>query len=226
MTETEPMADVRDMYMAHAMMRREFTLLPQLIRDVRPGDRKRAGVVGEHAAIILKVLTMHHEGEDKLVWPRLEKRGGAAAAAVVPLMEAQHHVIEENAATATRQLATWRTDGRGAENLAATLDRLRVALLEHMTTEEQEILPLAAKYMTQAEWNELGESGLQETPKKQLPLTFGMVMYEGDPEVVRGVLAAAPPPVRVLMPILGRRAYARHAKRVYGTATPPRFSRQ
>lgn len=35
------MADVRDMYMAHTMIRREFALLPQLVRDVEPYDTER-----------------------------------------------------------------------------------------------------------------------------------------------------------------------------------------
>ncbi|RKR91851.1 hypothetical protein BDK92_6277 [Micromonospora pisi] len=49
-------------------------------------------------------------------------------------------------------------------------------------------------------------------------------MYEGDPEVIKGVLAEAPLVIRLVMPIIGRRAYAAHAKRIHGTATPQRFS--
>ncbi|MEU8301185.1 hypothetical protein AB0C04_28350 [Micromonospora sp. NPDC048909] len=49
-----------------------------------------------------------------------------------------------------------------------------------------------------------------------------MAMYEGDPEVIKHVLAEAPLPARLLMPIIGPRLYAAHAKRVHGTATPPR----
>ncbi len=45
----EPMADVRDMYMAHTMMRREFRLLPQAVRDVAPGDTRGAAVVADRA---------------------------------------------------------------------------------------------------------------------------------------------------------------------------------
>jgi hypothetical protein len=55
-TVNEPMADVRDMYMAHAALRREFRLLPQLIRDVTPGDTVRAEVVGAHAELVCRIL--------------------------------------------------------------------------------------------------------------------------------------------------------------------------
>ncbi|WBB68446.1 hemerythrin domain-containing protein [Micromonospora sp. WMMD812] len=215
------MADVRDMYMAHAAMR-EFGLLPQLVRDVRSGDTRRAEVVGAHAELLCLILHMHHEGEDLLLWPRLQERGGAEAAAVVPTMEAQHHAIERAHDTVVGLLPVWRATGRGGEELAVALDGLYDALVEHMALEEREILPLAEKYVTADEWKGLGEHGMSKAPKKALPLAFGIAMYEADPAVVKAVLAHAPLPARLLMPVIGPRLYAKHAKRVHGTATPPR----
>ncbi|MFF3443808.1 hemerythrin domain-containing protein [Streptosporangium sp. NPDC002721] len=217
-----PMADVRDMYMAHTAMRREFTLLPGLVSDVTPGDVRRAEVVGAHAELMCRVLHLHHEGEDHVLWPKLLDRGGEETAAIVPAMEEQHHAIEKAHARVTALLPGWRATGRGGAELAEVLDRLLAVLLEHMRMEEKEILPLAEKYVTAAEWGQLGEHGLAKTPKKELPLVFGVMMYEGDPEVIETVLAEAPGPVRLLVPVLGRRLYARHARRVHGTATPPR----
>ncbi|MGI5523167.1 hemerythrin domain-containing protein [Micromonospora sp. CA-259024] len=218
------MADVRDMYMAHASLRREISLLPKLVQDVAPGDTGRAEVVGGHASMVCGVLHQHHEGEDLLLWPRLSERGGAEAEAIVPLMHDQHHAIEEANAEVSRLLPGWRATAQGGAELAAAFERLRVALVEHMATEESQLLPLAEKYITAAEWKEMGEHGMRATPKKYLALIAGMTMYEGDPEVVKGVLAEAPLPVRLIMPIVARRAYAAHAKRVHGTATPQRFS--
>ncbi|MEE6261113.1 hemerythrin domain-containing protein [Plantactinospora sonchi] len=218
------MADVRDMYMAHANLRREISLLPKLVEGVAPGDTRRAEVVGAHAELVCGVLHQHHEGEDLLLWPRLAERGGAEAEAVVPVMEAQHHAIEGANAEVSRLLPGWRATAQGGVELAAAFERLRAALIEHMAMEESEILPLAEKYVTAAEWKQMGEHGMRATPKKHLPVIVGMTMYEGDPEVIKGVLAEAPLPVRLLMPIIGRRAYAAHAKRVHGTATPQRFS--
>lgn len=219
----EAMADVRDMYMAHATFRREFTLLPQLVRDVRPGDAQRAEIVGAHAELLCHLLHVHHEGEDLLLWPRLVERGGEAAAAIVPTMEKQHHAIEEAHTAVVALLPAWRRTGRGGDQLADAFEHLRVALIEHMAMEEAEILPLAARYVTAREWMQLGEHGMGQSPKKQLPLAFGLAMYEGDPEVIKAVLAHAPLPARLLMPIIGPRLFASHAKRVHGTATPPRI---
>ncbi|MDN3029677.1 hemerythrin domain-containing protein [Streptomyces sp. S.PB5] len=216
------MADVRDMYMAHTMMRREFRLLPQLVRDVPEGSVQRAELVGSHAELLCQILHLHHEGEDLVLWPLLAERGGEEAAVIVPTMEEQHHAIEQAHAAAMALLPGWRAEATGGEELAEALDQLLAVLLEHMATEEKEILPLAAKYVTAAEWDRMGQHGLANSPKRTLPLTFGMVMYEGDPEVVKAVLVHAPLPARLLMPRLAPRLYASHAKRVHGTPTPPR----
>ncbi|NOL39753.1 hemerythrin domain-containing protein [Kribbella sandramycini] len=217
------MADVRDMYMAHRMFRREFRLLPQLVRDVQPGDVERAGVVAAHADKICAVLDAHHSGEDALVWPRLLERGGADCADIVPVMESQHEGLHEALESLTAALAAWRTAAQDGEQLAAKAELLRDRLVEHMQLEETEILPLAEKYITAAEWSELGEHAMTGIPKKDLPLGFGMAMYEGDPAVIKAVLAEAPLPLRLLMPVVAPRLYAAHARRVHGTPTPPRI---
>ncbi|MFJ8004024.1 hemerythrin domain-containing protein [Streptomyces fagopyri] len=219
----EPMADVRDMYMVHTMLRREFRLLPQLIRDVEPGDVKRAEVVAAHAELVCRLLHLHHEGEDMILWPLLLERGGDKTAAIVPAMEEQHSAIHQAYDKVTSLLPTWRTTARGAEALASVMERLLSTLEEHLDLEEKEILPLAAEYITAAEWKRLGEHGLANSPKKTLPLAFGMTMYEAEPEVVRAVLAEAPLPARLIIPVIGPRLYAAHARRVHGTRTPPRI---
>src|SRR5262245_32328645 len=111
----EPMADVRDMYMAHTMFRREFRLLPQLIRDVAPGDTRRATIVADHAEMICLALEAHHEGEDLLLWPKLLERGGAASAAIVPMIEKQHLGIHDALVEVRNLLPAWRASGRDGE---------------------------------------------------------------------------------------------------------------
>ncbi|MEU6347195.1 hemerythrin domain-containing protein [Streptomyces sp. NPDC046977] len=224
-TINEPMADVRDMYLLHTMFRREFGQLPQLVRAVAPGDTKRSEVLGAHIALLSGLLHLHHEGEDLILWPLLQERGGDEAGAIVPVMEEQHHSIEAANTELARLLPAWRSSARGGREFADALERLLTALLEHMAMEEERILPLAEKHVTAAEWNKMGEHGLAEAPKKDLPVIFGMAMYEGDREVIKAILAEAPLPARLLMPLLAPRLFAKHAKRIHGTATPPRVTR-
>jgi hypothetical protein len=158
-----------------------------------------------------------------VLWPLLRERGSEEAATIVPAMEKQHHAIEQAHATVIALLPRWRAMATGGEELATALEQLLTVLLEHMALEEKEVLPLAAKYVTAAEWDQMGQHGMAKSPRKTLPLIFGMVMYEGDPEVVKAVLSHAPLPARLLMPRIAPRLYASCAKRVHGTATPPRI---
>ncbi|MEU8378084.1 hemerythrin domain-containing protein [Streptosporangium sp. NPDC048865] len=224
-TRAVPMADVRDMYMAHTVFRREFGLMPELVRGVAEGDTARSEVVGAHLDLLCRILHSHHEGEDAIVWPRLQERGGREAAEIVPTMEGHHRAIE----AILRRLGTlapaWRATARGGAQVAEACEDLLVVLVEHMAMEEKEILPLAEKYITAAEWKGLGEHGVNSFSKRELALAFGLVMYEGDPEVVGQVLLEMPFPVRLLMPHIAPRAFAAHARRVHGTAVPPRAGR-
>lgn len=50
-----------------------------------------------------------------------------------------------------------------------------------------------------SEWALFGEHAMVGVPKRDLPLGFGRVVYEGDPEVVRAVLSDAPLTARLVM---------------------------
>ncbi len=166
----EPMADLRDMYMAHTMMRREFRLFPQAVRDVAPGDNRSAAVVADHAQKVCLILGLHHEDEDAVLWPLLWERGAEQAAAIVPSMEEQHQGIEAALHNVHALVPAWQSTAQDGENLAASIDALLDRLLEHMAVEKKVILPLAEKFVTAAEWARLGERALSEKPKKDLPL--------------------------------------------------------
>jgi len=93
---------------------------------------------------------------------------------IVPSMEEQHHGIEAALHDVNALVSAWQSTAQDGENLAAALDALLDRLQEHMALEEKEILPLAEKFVTAAEWARLGEHALSETPKKDLPLGLGM----------------------------------------------------
>jgi hypothetical protein len=98
--------------------------------------------------------------------------------------------------------------------VASGFDTLRTALLEHLDDEEREILPLAARHITQAEWDELGEHGVKDMRKKDLPLMFGAVVEEATPEERTEILKVLPPPVRFLLRTVFARRYDRYISRV------------
>ncbi|MEV6167656.1 hemerythrin domain-containing protein [Streptomyces sp. NPDC051954] len=219
---TESPADVRDMYMVHTVFRREFGLIPGLVRGVAEGDTGRSEIVGAHLDLMCRVLHVHHEAEDVILWPMLLERGGESTQSIVPTMQSQHASLEAALEQISELLTPWRQTGLGGEAVADACETLNTALMAHMALEEEQILPLAEKLVTESEWKQLGAHGQALFSKQEFPVVFGMAMYEGDREVVKGVLADAPFQVRLLAPRLAPRAFAAHARRVHGTATPPR----
>lgn len=216
------LTDVRVMGVIHSVYRREHRLAGGLVRGVADGDVVRARVVADHLTWLANHLHRHHSLEDEMLWPLLLERVADDVAPVVHLMEGQHRVVDALQTEVAEVLPRWRerADAATRERIAALLDRLYVHLVEHLDAEEQRLLPLAARAVHQAEWDAMGEIARRRTPRGELPLDFGMLAHDGDPEVVRGMLAAAPPPVRVLVPWLGRRAFRAHARRVHGTPSP------
>jgi hemerythrin-like domain-containing protein len=220
MSTAAPGVDTREMIVIHSAFRREFGLAPALVRGVAPGDVQRAQVVADHLGLMRDFLHHHHTGEDRLLWPKLLERVPAELAPTVELMERQHEGVHEVIEQMAAPLDRWRASAAETDRdeLAGALDRLHALLVEHLAAEEQHILPLASRSLTAKEWGELGEDGMASQPKNKLPMIFGMIMKDGDPEVIRGMLANAPLVPRLMLPFVGPRAYARYARRVHGSA--------
>lgn len=209
--------NIQEMYVVHRVFRRELGMLPTLIRGVRGDDVDRAALVGGHLRLILDGLHMHHTGEDAILWPLLLERA-APSADLVHTMQSQHERVDEHLDRIEPLLVEWiRTASvlRG-EQLAQIVEALRESLMEHLDLEEREILPLCSRHITVAEWNSLGEHGRGSVPAKLLPVLFGSVLEDADPDEQRMMLHALPAPVRLLMRTWGVRKYRRYIRRVRG----------
>jgi hypothetical protein len=182
----------------------------------------RATVVADHLALVTELLHHHHSGEDRLLWPLLLVRVSDELAPTVLLMEAQHERVSAQLDRVDELRAAFAATAGQEEQieLADACDQLFVLLDEHLGAEERRLLPLAERYLEISEWAKIGEQGTGTLPKRQLPLAFGFMMYEGDPEVIKHMLSSAPLPIRMLLPRLARRAYSRYALRIHGTGTP------
>ncbi|HEY0498963.1 MAG TPA: hemerythrin domain-containing protein [Kutzneria sp.] len=220
MTE-EALADVRDMYMVHTMLRRELRALPGLI--AAPGmTQARAKALVEHVRLVLAVLESHHHAEDVHLWPRLAERVGADTVAEV---ESQHTAIERTADAAATALAAWveQPGPVASSTLSTLLEALCVIVDEHMDTEERTILPLARKQVTASEWHAMAGASGAGLPPGSRSLVFGMTAYEADPEVMADTLAALPPEVRSKLEADGAREFAAHSRLIHGTETPAKI---
>ena len=207
--------NIQEMYVVHRVFRREFAMLPRLVRQVRDGDTTRAELVGAHLQLILDGLHMHHTGEDDVLWPLLLERA-APSSELVHTMQAQHDRVDAQVERISPLLREWvRTASsvRG-EQLARLVEEFREALLEHLDLEEREVLTLISQHITVAEWDSLGEHGKDAMSPRQLPLMFGCILEDASPEERTMMLRALPAPVRLLMRTWGVRHHRRYISRV------------
>jgi hemerythrin-like domain-containing protein len=221
-----PLSDARDMFAVHTMFRREYGSMPDLVRAVAAGDKQRAAVVADHITLLNTILNLHHSGEDKHIWPRLQRRVPEEIAPIVGVMEGQHEAIHERYLQVDEALGQWR-DSASAQTrdaLADALDHIIQLLREHLALEEERVVPLIERYITADEYRLLSTEGGADVPPEQLPVIFGMMMYEGEPEVIENIIAEMPAEVQPVIKDLAPKAYAAYAEKVYGTSTPPGVS--
>jgi iron-sulfur cluster repair protein YtfE (RIC family) len=208
----------------HQALRREFRLAGPLVSRVPVGDAERARVVSRHLDFLLRGLRHHHELEDDQIWPLLHARLPVGARRTIVTMHDQHRHIDLLVERINQLMAAWPTKPAAVAAfrgpLADQLETLHELLTVHLDMEERIALPLAEEHLTEAEWTEIGRLAEASNPRNERALTFGMLQYEGDPHVLASMLASAPPPVRLLLPHLARRAYRRHAIAIHGTPTP------
>jgi len=216
--------DVRDMYLIHTVLRRELRLGALGVRAVPEGDAERAALVVDHLRFIDSVLHHHHASEDRLLWPLLLDRAPVEAGALVPVMEEQHAAIDVALAEVDARIPEFAaTAGGGAgAALADAVDGMVKLLVEHLAVEEERALPLMERSITQDEWTQVTSDGAAAFEQEKIPVLFGMLMYEGDPDTIRDVIDGMPPEVRPVAQFAPG-LYADYALRVHGTATPEKL---
>src|SRR5215469_1310575 len=121
--------DTRDMVLVHRVFRREFRLLPLMVRGIADGDTTSASRVFRHATEMIEALQHHHQHEDELLWPRLQQRAPLDAV-MAERMQAQHTVIGELLTRAKAALPAWQRAARACDGaaLAADLGELHARL--------------------------------------------------------------------------------------------------
>jgi hemerythrin-like domain-containing protein len=216
------LTDTGDMQIPHSIFRGEFGRAPGMVRNVSDGDARRAGVVAEHLQFLLESLTDHHMAEDELLWPRLQERVQADVEHIIDAMESQHAQIHQVSETLSAQVSTWAaypsTPHRDA--VADTCDSAIALLEEHLSAEEREILPVAARSISQSEWDEIGERAMGALPKDKRMLVLGTIRYWAPRDRSAAVESDIPRPVRAFVTALADRAFRKEAVSVHGTAAP------
>ncbi|MEV6848236.1 hemerythrin domain-containing protein [Actinoplanes sp. NPDC051411] len=224
-TTNTRMADSRDMIGAHVCFRREFRDLPLVVRRVTAGDKADAATIAAHAEFLVDLMHHHHRGEDTGVWPLLHRRCPDETQKLVTTMEEQHAHLDralEDIKSSARQWGLTATTA-DREAVARHAEALLVPLAEHLDLEESKVLPLIDTYLTEGEWKAVVGGEAATIPKKQLPLVFGMMLYDADDVTQRMMRTNVPALLWPVFSHLARRSYAKYAQAVHGTAAPRHF---
>ena len=102
-----PYAETHDMYTVHMMFRREYALLPGLVRAVAATDEERARVVADHVRLVNLILHHHHSAEDATLWPALLTRTPRETDSVIHLLEGQHNGLDVLLDEVSKRLDGW-----------------------------------------------------------------------------------------------------------------------
>lgn len=209
---TSPAIDVRDMAIVHRIFRTAYREGAQLVREASTPSRERVDFLADHIDFCLSMLHVHHEGEDELLFPKIIERmpDHATMAAAV---EDEHKTIETNVAAASARCTDWRQapSPQTAEALATALDDLSAELGRHLDNEEENVVPLAAAALTQAEWDAIGEHAVAQISGKQKAIAFGMILDPLDDDERAFMKRVLPAPVRLLSPLLIDRPWKKYA---------------
>lgn len=201
----------REMPVIHRIFRRQFAEVRALVPEVPAGDVTRVTAVADHLTFLLDGLHMHHTTEDDLIWPKLLDRARLDAP-LVERMEEQHQHIDASVGEVRVALAAWRSDPTSptAVALADRLGEFLVVLVGHLDEEEQVVVPLIDRELTESEWQEVGKRGFEKFTPAQRWIATGLLVEVATPEEVAMMFDTMPPPVKVLWRLVGRRKYRRY----------------
>ena len=193
---TDTVIDITDMVAAHDSMRKEYGMLPLLVKSIPDGDSERAAVVSDHIDLIGTFMTAHHDAEDELLWPLAEQRLPEHEA--IFIMEREHDDLNASVVRVRALAAAWRADPSAGNRatLHTELIGLEKDLLKHLGHEEREALPLLATVITQEEFAAFGARARDAVPQDQRALLLGLILEDAGPTARAAVLENMTPAAR------------------------------
>ena len=211
----------RGMVSIHNALRRALSDVPAQLAAVPEGPEQAQQFVDDLNEV-LWLAGAHHDTEEQLLVPVLKKRAPEQKSAL-SLIAAQHEAITSCLDTVTEAAARFATTGSAEAKtaLANTCHALYEILDQHLSAEEQRLLPIAAEVMTPAEWGAMSVTMLAHYSGTRAWLPFGLVHEALPPELQEALLAHVPEPVSDMWASRGAVAYAKEMAAIRGTTSKP-----
>lgn len=204
------LTDTRDMVCVHHVFRRAFADATGQIASVEDGDAGRAQTVAGYLGEVLWFPHAHHGGEDDLLYPLLVERAPEARE-TFSRMASQHLAVAASIEAAEQAVEPLERSGSAKDGRAlsaacrSVLDEVAV----HLEEEEAEVLPVAARTATPAEWGALPKDVLSRYEGARPWLLLGLVFEAMPDELREKVLANVPPTVAEMWFGFGADAFER-----------------
>ena len=131
---------------------------------------------------------LHHPKEDHFLFARLRTRRPDAAL-VLDALEAEHEIGRERFTELKAKWERFREDPAALAALAEGVERYSHFHRRHMRREEDEVLPLAAKALTEEDWTAIDEAFASNSDP-----VVGVPASKAFRELFRRLVAIAPPP--------------------------------
>ena len=149
-------------------------------------------------------------------------RAGLQVSGHVRSVATQRHQVDEIHGQVEVEPAAraWRPNSATRDRLAAALDRLAAALVEHMDYEEKYVVPLIEAHIGLREWNPMVQSIAADMDPRDAVLALGMIMYECDSDIIEQIIGNMPAEIRSDIKTMAARVYAQHAQLIHGTLDP------
>lgn len=183
--------DLTMMYAFHDGLRRDAVIIAKSAA-VTGDDPARLSATHFGWDLFKRLLTVHHEAEDDILWPRLTGLLGGGDVEMLEAMEAEHGRIDVLIAAIDRALAD---EQGGHPGLGDAVDAFVTELNAHLTHEEKEALPLIDAKLPPADWAKFAESQRDRIGRGLAPSYVPWILDGAAPERVEQLLKIFPPPV-------------------------------
>jgi hypothetical protein len=213
-----PLIDVRDMVGVHDAFRRGLGDARGQVAGVTAGDTERAERFGSYLAELLYLLHIHHAGEDELLYPLLIERVPDQRA-LFARMEEQHLGVTSGVEAAKDATQRYRDTGSTADGaaLADACESLARTVDVHLREEEEQVLPIAARHISEAEWGALPAHAFMHYTGTRPWLLFGLASEAFPPDIKARVLAPESP-ITAMWEGGGSDAFAAEMETIRGSA--------
>jgi hemerythrin-like domain-containing protein len=202
-----PQPDVTDMFAVHQALRDTLSCAPQLVRTVDVTDPKRVDLITNFYDNVLSFLHVHHDGEEKLIFPLLRDRCPDELS-VIELMLGQHAEIVGLLEASEESLTAWASGDTSAQSPSATnLGDLGAQLHQHLDAEERQVLPLCAEHLSIQEWGTLPGHAMANFRGDKAWLILGLVRQRMTQAQRDEMLAHMPPPAVEMWTTVGESSF-------------------